>query len=88
MNNQKCRTNFTSSDDELIRQQPLTGMGLKTLEALLRTSREALMHRAEELGVSLVISNDRDRAIDSLRCTDRFIDPLLERLKQVHGAGK
>ena len=46
------------------------------------------MHRAEELGVSLVISDDRDRAIDSLRCTDRFIDPLLERLKRVHGAGK
>src|SRR5262249_29009050 len=88
MNNQNRRTNFTSSDDELIRQQPLTGIGLKTLEALLRTSRDALMHRAEEPGLAMVTSNDRDRAIDSLRCTDRFIDPLLERLKKVHGAGK
>jgi hypothetical protein len=90
MNNQNRRMNFTPSDDELIRQQPLTGMGLKTLEALLRTSREALMHRAEEIGVSLVISSDYDGTSDSriIRCTDGFIDPLLERLKQVHGARK
>jgi len=81
---------FTPSDDALIREQPVTGIGLKTLETMLRTSRETLIRRADELGVSLVISDDRDEAIDTraLRCTDGFIDPLLERLKQVHGDRK
>jgi len=90
MNNQHRRTNFTPSDDELIRQQPMSGIGLKILETLLRTSREALMRRADELGVSLVISNDHDWAIDTRtrRCTDGFVDPLLERLKRVHGDRK
>jgi hypothetical protein len=90
MNNH--RRNFTPSDDALIRQQPITGMGLKILETLLRTNREALMRRADELGVSLVISNDHDHdgAIDTrmLRSTERFVDPLLERLKHVHGDRK
>jgi len=44
---------FTAEDDELIRAQPQTGMGLKRLERVLRTSRDAMMRRAEELGVSL-----------------------------------
>jgi hypothetical protein len=90
MNNQHRRTNFTPSDDALIRQQPISGIGLKILETLLRTNRESLMRRADELGVSLVISNDRDGAIDTRTCrhTDRLIDPLLERLKQVHGDRK
>ena len=76
---------FTPSDDALIRQQPVTGMGLKTLETLLDTNREALMRRAVELDVWLV--DEHDRAVDTrmLRCTDGFVDPLLERLKQVHG---
>ena len=89
MNNQRY---FTKSDDALIRQQPITGMSLKILETILRTNREALMRRADELGVSLVISNDHDHegAIDTrmLRCTDGFVDPLLERLKQIHGDRK
>ena len=82
MNNQHPRRNFTPSDDALIRQQPVTGISLKLLATLLRTNREALMHRADELGVSLAISNDpdHDQAIDK-----GFIDPLLERLKRVHG---
>ena len=90
MNNQHRRTNFTPSDDALIRQQPMSGIGLKMLESLLRTSREALMRRADELGVSLIISSDHDGAIDTraLRCTDGFVDPLLERLKRVHGDRK
>jgi len=90
MHNQHRRTNFTPSDDALIRQQPVTGIGLKRLATILRTSREALTHRADELGVSLVTSDDRDEAIDTrtLRCTDRFIDPLLTRLQQVHGDQK
>jgi hypothetical protein len=89
MNNPHRRTNFTPSDDALIRQQPMSGIGLKILETLLRTSRQALMRRADELGVSLVISNDHDWAIDTRtrRCTDGFVDPLLERLKRVHGDG-
>ena len=87
MNNQHRRTNFTPSDDALIRQQPITGMSLQILQTFLRTNREALMRRADELGVSLLISDESDGAVDTrtLRCTGRFVDPLLERLKQVHG---
>jgi hypothetical protein len=73
---------FTPSDDAMIREQPVTGIGLKTLETMLRTSRETLMRRAGELGVSLVIEDVDTRP---LRCTDGAVDPLLERLKQIHG---
>jgi hypothetical protein len=87
MNNQHRRTNFTPSDDALIRQQPITGMSLQILQTFLRTNREALMRRANELGVSLLISDESDGAVDTrtLRGTARFVDPSLERLKQVHG---
>jgi hypothetical protein len=84
------RYHVRNSENALIREQPVTGIGLKTLETMLRTSRETLMRRADELGVSLV-SDDHDAAtVDTrpLRCTDGLIDPLLERLKQVHGASK
>jgi hypothetical protein len=86
MNNQHRRKNFTSSDDALIRQQPVTGIGLKRLAAILHTNQEALRQRATELGVSLVIGDESDGAIDTrtLRSTDGFIDPLLQRLKNVH----
>jgi hypothetical protein len=45
------------------------------------------MHRGDELGVSLIISDDHDEEVDTrtLRCADQFVDPLLERLKRVHG---
>jgi len=87
MNNEHRRRNFTSSDDALIRQQPLTGIGLKRLAAILHTNQEALRHRATELGVSLVIGDEGDGALDTrtLRCTKGFVDPLLERLKDIHG---
>jgi hypothetical protein len=87
MNNQHPRRNFTPSDDALIRQQPVTGISLTLLAARLRTNRNALMHRADELGVSLAISNDPDHDGTKrlLRSTKGFIDPLLERLKRVHG---
>jgi hypothetical protein len=89
MNNQHPRRNFTPSDDALIRQQPVTGISLTLLAARLRTNRNALMHRADELGVSLAISSDPDHdgTIDTrlLRSTKGLIDPLLERLKRVHG---
>jgi hypothetical protein len=91
VNNQHRRTNFTPSDDALIRKQPVTGIGIKTLATMLRTSREALMHRADELGVSLAVSDDHyDEALDTrtLRCSDKLVDPLLERLKQTHGDRK
>jgi hypothetical protein len=86
MNNQHRRKNFTSSDDALIRQQPVTGIGLKRLAAILHTNQEALRQRATELGVSLIIGDESDGAIDTrtLRSTDGFIDPLLQRLKDVH----
>ena len=81
------RKNFTPSDDALIRQQPVTGMGLKRLAAILHTNQETLKDRATELGVSLVIGNEGDGAITTrtLRCSNGFVDPLLERLKDVHG---
>ena len=81
------RKNFTPSDDALIRQQPVTGIGLRRLALILRTNQEAIRHRAAELGVSLVISDESDGAIGTrtLRCTNGFIDPLLAKLKDVHG---
>jgi hypothetical protein len=88
MNNQHRRTNFTPSDDALIRLQPTSGIGLKILETMLRPNRAALMQRADELGVSLVIRSDHDGAMDTFRCADGFVDPLLARLKQVHGDRK
>ena len=90
INNQHRRMKFTPSDDALIRQQPMSGIGLKILETMLRTNREALMRRADELGVSLVIGSDHDGAADTrtFHCTDGFVDPLLERLKRLHGDRK
>ena len=87
MNNDHRRKNFTPSDDVLIRQQPVTGIGLKRLAAILHTNQERLRDRATELGVPLAIGNEGDGAIDTrtLRCSNGFVDPLLERLKNVHG---
>ena len=86
MNNAHRRKNFTPADDELIRQQPLTGIGLKRLADILRTNPETIRRRATELGVSLIFAFESDGVIDTrtLRCTDGFVDPLLERLKEVH----
>ena len=87
MNNKKLTRNFTLSDDALIMEQPVTRIGLNILATMLRTSQEKVMRRADELGVSLVISDyDHDGAVNTrtLRCTDELVDPLLERLKQVH----
>ena len=87
INNEYRRKNFTPSDDALIRQQPTTGISLKRLAAILRTNHTALRQRATELGVSLVIGDENNAALDTrtLRCSNGFIDPLLERLKDVHG---
>ena len=87
MNNAHRRKNFTPSDDLLIRQQPVTGIGLKRLAELLRTRQQALRQRATELNVSLVFGAESDGALDTrtLRRTNGFIDPLLKRLKDIHG---
>jgi len=88
MNNDHRKKNFTPAEDELIRQQPVTGIGIARLAQILRTNQPALRHRATELGVSLVIGDtESDGTIDTrtLRCTDGFVDPLLERLKIVYG---
>jgi hypothetical protein len=87
MNNEHRRRNFTPSEDELIRQQPVTGISLKRLAEVLRTNHTALRQRATELGVSLVIGDKSDGAADTrtLRYSNGFVDPLLERLKDVHG---
>jgi hypothetical protein len=85
--NEHQRKIFTSSDDELIRRQPVTGVGIKRLAQILRTNQPEIRRRATELGVSLIFGNEGDGATDRrmLRCTDGFDDPLLERLKDVHG---
>jgi len=87
MSNDHRRKNFTPSDDALIRQQPVTGISLRRLATILRTNHTALRQRATELGVSLVIGAESDGAFDTrtLRCTHGFVDPLLERLKDIHG---
>ena len=80
MNNKRI---FTPSEDALIVQQPVTGIGLKTLATMLHTSRETLMRRANELGVPLAVNEDLDTR--TLRRSDELVDPLLERLKRAHG---
>jgi hypothetical protein len=89
MNNKQQTKYFTSADDALILQQPFTRIGLKTLATMLRTSQERVMRRADELGVSLVISDDYDGAdTRRLHRGDGLVDPLLERLKRVHNDRK
>jgi len=80
------KKNFTTFDDALIRQQPVTCIGIRRLALLLHTNQEAVRNRATKLGVSLVIG-DGDEAVDAraIRCTDdEYVDPLLERLKDVY----
>ena len=87
MNNKQHKRYFTASDDALIRQQPVTRIAVKTLAIMLHTSQERVMRRADELGVSLAISDDYDAALDT-RTRSRsngLVDPLLERLKRVQG---
>ena len=88
MNNKQHTRIFARSDDALILEQPVTRIGLKTLATMLRASQERVMRRADELGVSLAISDDHDGAVDtrSLRCS--VVDPLLQRLKREHGDRK
>jgi len=88
MNNKQHTRNFTRSDDALILEQPVTRIGLKILATLLHTSQERVMRRADELGVSLANDHDGAVATRTLRCHDGLVDPLLERLKQVHGDRK
>lgn len=88
MNNNQHTRNFTPSDDALILQQPFSRIGVKLLATMLRTSQERVMRRADELGVSLAISDDHDGAVDTRALRLGLIDPLLERLKRVHGDRK
>jgi hypothetical protein len=66
------------------------GIGLKTLEKLLRTSRGTLLRRAAELGVSMAFNDAHDEPVDTqaVRHRDKLVDPLLERLMHVHGDRK
>ena len=90
MNNKQHTRNFTSSDDALILQQPVTRIGVKLLATMLRTSQERVMRRADELGVSLAISDEHEGAVDTRTRgrSDGLVDPLLEQLKRVHGDRK
>ena len=85
-NNQRSK-NFTPSDDALIRQQPVTGIGIRRLALIMQTNQETIRQRATDLGVSLVVGTESDGAIDTRRhrSMDGFVDPLLERLRYVHG---
>jgi len=65
MNKQHRTRNFTPLDDAVILQQPVTGIGVNTLATMLRTSREMLICRAGQLGVSLDISDDHDEVADT-----------------------
>ena len=90
MTNKNTR-NFTSSDDALILQQPVQWRRPQdTGKDDSYQPRDAIIRRAGELGVSLAISDDHDDAADTraLRRSDKLVDPLLERLKQVHGDQK
>ena len=82
----QTRRNFTPSDDVIL-EQPVTHISLKNLAAVLHASQETIMRRADELGVSLTISDYHDGTIDTraIRCSDGLVDPLLERLKKIHG---
>ena len=57
MTNKNTR-NFMPSDDALILQQPVSGIGVKSLAKMIRTTPEMLIRRAGELGVSLDTGND------------------------------
>ena len=88
MNNKQHTRNFTRSDDALILEQPVTRIGVKILARMMHTSQERVIHRADELGVSLAISDDHDGAVDTQTLRLGLIDPLLERLKRLHGDRK
>ncbi|HEY6700159.1 MAG TPA: hypothetical protein VI137_04965 [Pseudolabrys sp.] len=87
MTNKNTR-NFTPSDDALICSNRSLSSASRHWQ-MIRTSQEVLIRRADELGVSL-ISDDRDEALDTraLRRSEKLVDPLLERLKQIHGDQK
>jgi len=90
MNNKQHTKTFTPSEDALIKDQPVSRIGLKTLATLLRTSPEKILRRADELGVSLAIAADYDGLVDTRTRSrkDRLVDPLLEQLKRVHADRK
>jgi hypothetical protein len=77
--------NFTPSDDALILQQPATGIGIRKLATMLHTSREKLISRAGELGVSLDTSDGEPFDTRARGRSDKLVDPLLEQLKRVYG---
>ena len=83
------RRNFTPSGDALILEQPVSRIGIGKLATILRTSPGRVMRRAVELGVSLA-PKYHDEAVDTRahRCADGLVDPLLKRLKQIHGDRK
>ena len=72
MTNRNIR-NFRPSDDALILEQPVSGIGVKTLAKMIHTSPEMLIRRAGELGVSLDTSDDHDEAARhaSASCSDK-----------------
>jgi hypothetical protein len=87
MNNHHRRRHFSAADDDLIRSQSESGFSIRRLEGVLRTSREALYRRAEELGVTLREcegAHPQDEPIDTRTMGPDMRDPLLERLRTVY----
>ena len=84
MNNKRT---FTPSEDALIVEHSRRRTSIDLLATTLRASRETVIRRAAELGVALNIDDGRDEPVETtaLRCSDRGVDPLLERLKRVYG---
>jgi len=88
MSNHFRRRRFTEADDDMIRSQPENGISIRRLERALRTSREALHRRADELGVILREhegANVHDEPLDTRTLGPDLRDPLLAALQRHHG---
>jgi hypothetical protein len=79
---------FTREEDEMIVQQSRGELqiSINTMEIRLRTSRETLFRRAEELGVTLALGR---RSVHKETCDEspyriKDDDKLLKRLQQYH----
>jgi hypothetical protein len=78
------RRTWTRREDELIRNQPTTGISLWKLEKLLRAKTETIEYRAQQLGIELHHYTKKFIPKKSKRIKVPKKDPLLARLKRFH----
>ena len=74
MTNKNTR-NFTSSDDALILQQPFTGIGLKTLAKMIRTSQRCSSVGLANLAFrspSLMIMTGHEHSVAAINSSTRY----------------